>query len=315
MYGLFPIGLICALIFYIKNKKFDLPTMLLLIPYVIIGIFCMFEIPYYSTITLLRYSIPERAILALGFIDILILMRSLSITDKSPKLFISVIISIITDIILILICHFMNPMYVGKILSAGLFVMCGLLFLFALEYNTKFGKYLFTYSIIATMIACGFTVNPICSGTDMITDSKLYQSIKEINETDPGIWLVDSIEFPAPNYLAMAGAPTINATNIYPNLELWKSLDKENKYEYVYNRYAHVYIRIVPDESYITDKFVVAGIGDKFELYITPDELKEMNVKYIFTVMVMEDFRSDTLDFELIYNDSHNNHIYRVIYK
>lgn len=315
MYGLFPIGLICAVIAYIKNKKFDLPTMLLLLPYIIIGIFCMFEIPYYPQLTLLKYSIADRALLAVGFIDILILIRSLAITEKAPKVWISAIISIVTSGILVLICHYLNPMYVGKILSTFLFGMCSILFFSTLEYNTKFGKYVFTYGMIATMIACGFNVNPINQGTDMITDSNLYQAIKEINENDPGIWLAESLPFPCPNYLAMAGAPTINATNIYPNLDLWRRFDPENKYEEIYNRYAHVYIRIVPNKEAIAEKFVLQGVGDKFELYITPDELKDMNIKYIFTVMVMEDFKSDTLDFDLIYNNEHNHHIYRVIYK
>lgn len=315
MYGLFPLGIICAVIAYIKNKKIDLATALLLIPYVIIGIYCMFEIPYYPQLTLLNYSIAERGLLALGFIDILILIKSLSITDKSPKLWVSIIIAVITSGILVLLCHFQNPMYVGRILSAGLFVMSSLIFTFAIQYNTKFGKYLFTYSMIATMIACGFFVNPINRGISMITDSPTYQAIKEINEKDPdSIWLTESLEFPCPNYVAMAGAKCINATNIYPNLSLWKSLDPENKYEEIYNRYAHVYMRIVPTKEHIAERFVLESI-DKMYVFITPDELKDLNIKYIFTVMVMEDFKSDTLDFELIYNNEQNHHIYRVIYK
>ena len=40
-----------------------------------------------------------------------------------------------------------------------------------------------------------------------------------------------------------------------------------------------------------------------------------MNIKYIFTVGVMEEFNDENQEFELIYNDSHNYHIYKINYK
>lgn len=312
MFGLFPIGIMYACISMIKNKKIDLFTILLLIPYVIVGMFCFFELPeWFAKITLLSYSTPQRAVIVLGYIDILLLMKTL-VELKSPKIYISIIIALVLSFALAFICKTLNPNYVGIILATFLFAMSFYLFFFALEYNTKYGKYLFTLGIIGTMIICEATINPISSGINVIKDSPILQAAKEINEKEDGIWVADALAFPCPNYLEMAGCKVVNATNIYPNLELWKSLDKENKYEDVYNRYAHVYMEVREKEN-ITDKFVLIT-PDSMQVFITPEELKKMNIKYIFTVRVMEEFENENENFELIYNEN-NYHIYKVTYK
>lgn len=313
MFGLFPIGIIFAVFSMIKNKKIDLFSILLLVPYVIVGIFCSLEMPdWFVKFTLLNYSAPQKAVIVCGFIDILLLLKFLSSKEKLSKMWISLAISIVLSFILVVICKTLNPDYVGNLLAGILFVICILWFFFALEYNTKYGKYLFTIGIIGTMIIAGASVNPISMGYDMIYDSPILKSAEKINEEDSGIWLVDAMGFPCPNYLSMVGCKVVNATNIYPNLELWKSLDDKNEYEEVYNRYSHVYIEIKNKED-IQEKFVLLS-PDKMQVFVTPEELKQMNIKYIFTVRVMEDFENQNFDVELIYNEN-TYHIYKVNYK
>lgn len=313
MFGLFPLGIIFAIISMIKNKKADLFTILLLVPYVIIGIFCFWGVPtWFAKITLLSYSAPQRAVIALGFIDILLLLRELSKERKNNKIWISLIIAFLLSLGLVIICRILNPDYVGKILAAILLVMCFVLFSSAILYYTKYGKYIFTISIIGTMLIAGFTVNPISSGINIILDSPILQAAQNINEEEEGIWLADALSFPCPNYLEMAGCSVVNATNIYPNLELWESLDENNEYEEVYNRYAHVYMEIRKAED-IIEKFVLLS-ADTIQVFVTPEELEQMNIKYIFTVRVMEEFENENLSFELIYNEN-SYHIYKVNYK
>ena len=96
-----------------KNKKVDIPLVALFIPYIIIGAFAMFKVPLLAKITLLSYSVPEKAVIALGYIDILVLLRSLSITNYSPKIWVSILISLVTSLILVFICKTLNPDYVG----------------------------------------------------------------------------------------------------------------------------------------------------------------------------------------------------------
>ncbi len=154
MFGLFPMGIICSIIAMVKNKKLDLPIILLAIPYIIIGTFCIFKIPYLPQLTLLSYSSVNRAVIAIGYIDILILLRALSITEKSEKIWVSLVIAFVTSLILVIICKSLNPNYVGKILASFLFVMCFYLFFTVLQYNTKYGKCFFTIRNSCNYVSC-----------------------------------------------------------------------------------------------------------------------------------------------------------------
>lgn len=314
MFGLFPLGIIFVVFSMFKNKKIDLFTILLLIPYVISAIFSFIGMPtWLAKITLLSFSRAQRVKMVLGYIDILFLLKMLSSGEKINKTWISFILSLIFSLVLVTITKLLNPNYVGKLIAGFLFIMSLYLFFFALTFNTKYGKYFFTLGIIGTMFIAGFTVNPISSGYDMIYDSPILKSAEETNNNDRGLWLTDAMGFPNPNYLTMAGCEVVNSTNIYPNLDLWRSLDKSRKYEEVYNRYAHVIMEI-REEKDINEKFELLS-KDKIAVYVTPEELKDMNIKYIFTVRVMEEFENENVSFDLIYNDSNNYHIYKVNYK
>lgn len=311
MFGLFPIGIISSILYMVKSKKKDLLTIFLLIPYVILGIFAIIGFPdWLAKVTLLSFSLPERPLLAIGFIDILLLIRSLSITEKSMKIWKAAIVTFILSATLVFACHKLNSAYIGIYSCALLFAMCCWLFFFAFEYNTKYGKYLFTLGIIGTMFVAGFTVNPIVKGTDMIEDSKILAAVEKYNSEDEGIWLAEAIGFPGPNYLTMAGVSTINSTHAYPNLEFCRKLDPEGKYEDIYNRYAHIYIEIVEKEA--PEKFVLVA-PDTYRIYITADELKTMNIKYIFTVRIMENYENENVSFDLLY-DVDTYRIYKVNY-
>ena len=289
MFSLFPIGIIMALTYMIKNKKKDLFFILLLIPYIIFGIFCFIGFPeILSKITLLSYSTTARTILALGYIDVLFLIRSLSIENHNMKTVSAFLLSLLLSFLMIAITKFFDSAYVGRILISILFIMCMWLFFFSFKYDSKYGKYALTYGILAVMLFAG------------------------INSNDEGLWLTEAMAFPCANYLVMAGCPTINSTNAYPNIALMEKIDKEHKYEDIYNRYAHIYMEIVPSEDAISEKFVKVA-PDIFQIYITPDELKELNIKYIFTVRVMEDYNNSDHTFDLIYNEN-NYHIYKVNY-
>lgn len=311
MFGLFPIGIITSILYMVKSKKKDLLTIFLLIPYIILGIFAIIGFPdWLAKVTLLSFSLPERPLLAIGFIDILLLIRSLSITEKSMKIWKAAIVTFVLSAVLVFACHKLNSAYIGIYSCALLFAMCCWLFFFAFEYNTKYGKYLFTLGIIGTMFVAGFTVNPIVKGTDMIEDSKILAAVEKHNSEDEGIWLAEAIGFPGPNYLTMAGVSTINSTHAYPNLEFCRKLDPEGKYEDIYNRYAHIYIEVVEKEA--PEKFVLVA-PDTYRIYITADELKTMNIKYIFTVRIMENYENENVSFDLLY-DVDTYRIYKVNY-
>ena len=106
--------------------------------------------------------------------------------------------------------------------------------------------------------------------------------IREIVIKDPEAkWIVEGIGLPIINFPLMSGARTINSTNFYPDLGRWHMIDPNAEFEDVYNRYAHIPITYF-NEDKIRDKFILTS-PDSFTVYLNYDELKKLDVKYIFS--------------------------------
>ncbi len=302
MFGLFPIGIIITIINYIRTKKIDFLSICLLIPYIIMGFFCFVGLPkIIAKILLLSYSTASRALIGLGYIDILLLIVSLSNMDNLENKFVSVIISFLASFILVLFVKIMNDKYLTIQMTLILFVICISLFYCAIRFKSKFEKSFFSVTLILLMIVTGVAVNPLRQGIDLITNSKLIEKLQIINNNESGTWAVMGVDFELmPNYLAMAGVPTLNCTNAYPNIDLWKSLDRESKYDYVYNRYAHIKMNLVKSEKDYEEKFKLISDPDVIEIYVTVDELKSLNVKYIFVPKNLEEYSNENVKFEIV---------------
>ena len=93
------------------------------------------------------------------------------------------------------------------------------------------------------------------------------------------------------NFSIIAGAPTINSVNTYPNLERWKVLDPELKYKDIYNRYAHINVNILNNNNFNIDKFQFL-YPDSFQINVTLDDLKKINTKYILSDINLEKYNS-----------------------
>ena len=65
---------------------------------------------------------------------------------------------------------------------------------------------------------------------------------------------------------------------MYPDVEKWKKVDIDNKYEEIYNRYAHVIISIEPDAK--EGEFELLS-NDSMKVVLNEKNLKDLNVKYI----------------------------------
>jgi hypothetical protein len=110
----------------------------------------------------------------------------------------------------------------------------------------------------------------------------VLQEISKIHESDEqALWIVEGMELPFLNAPIMVGAPTINSTNTYPDLERWRILDKSGKYEKNYNRYAHIGMYI--KESGSTEFKMSKKIPDRLRIDLTLDDMKKLGAKYIFT--------------------------------
>ncbi len=313
MFTLFPMGLVLAGIVIGKEKKKDIYLLLLLIIYMLLGIWCVIGFPeIIAKLTLFSNSTAKRSILALGFAEVLILIRSMSIIKTPQKKSVSLIFSIIFSVIVIAICQHANPTYFSTKMLIAMFIMCIYLFFCIFRYQAKYAKELFCCGIVFVMIMTGATVNPIRSGVNNIYQSEIIAKIQEIQKQEEGKWIVEGLGFPIANYVLMAGVPVINSTNVYPDMEKWHKIDTEGKYEDVYNRYSHINIELKNEKDIPENKFVLEK-SDVFKVYLTSEELQKLDVKYIFTVNKLEEYNNEKIKFEKIFATTNSGYyIYKL---
>lgn len=313
MFGLFPVGIILSVINIIKSKKKDTLLVCLLIAYIFLGLYSIIGFPkIIATATLMSKVQPGRAILAIGFLDVLLLMRNLYIVDHPFIRKNAILLSLILTVILVTICKITHRMYLTKMMLAAMVIMCSYLFYFLFRYKAKYANYLFTIGITFVMIMAGGTVNPIRKGIDVIYESDIIKEVQVINHEEKGKWIVEELDFPRMNYMFTAGVQVINGTNTYPELDRWRNIDKENKYEYIYNRYAHIRVKLVSNQNDYKDKFELT-FADAYTVYLMPEELKKLEVKYIFTTNNLEKYSTNSVSFEKKWDDS-TYKIYKVKY-
>ena len=136
-----------------------------------------------------------------------------------------------------------------------------------------------------------------------MVDIKKEQEREELHRA---IWAIadelrGSVDTTA-NYLAVNGAKTINTTNYIPNMDLYHKLDPEEKYEDVYNRYEHIAIKLVDEE---TSFHLVQP--DCIRIELNKDDICKMNVDYL---AYNGTDTSNLEEYQEIYNE-YNFHIFK----
>lgn len=124
-------------------------------------------------------------------------------------------------------------------------------FVFLLLFSLlNYSKRLFAISLLTLSMLSAFYINPLYRGLSVIQDTEIAQEINRISsqpENEDALWVFFDSVFP--NYAAANGARVINATQYHPQPDLWKNFDPEGKYEKVYNRYAHIRVSSVANDS------------------------------------------------------------------
>jgi len=132
---------------------------------------------------------------------------------------------------------------------------------------------------LALLVVCsGVIVNPIVQGTGAIYDRDISEKIQKINESDPDAkWI--TLDNPLlGQYLLALGSKTFNSVHFYPDLNMWRKIDRIGKYEEIYNRYAHVNIHLTTESS----SFELTS-PDSFTANININDLPLTKAKYILT--------------------------------
>lgn len=310
MMDFWPIALILLAIYVLKEKKKDILVTLSLIFVLILNAYYLFSAPeWLAKISLLSRSWYGRIYQVFGLLNIFILFRILSNTEFKFKKLWAIIISVLVSGICVLGAKYYYSAKISLVMAGTLFAVFTLIFYSILRYTEN--RKMFTWVIVIFMLVIGGLVNPVRSGINLVKDDPLLNAIEKINSEEEGLWSLIEIGLPEINLPNVAGARTLNSTSVYPNLELWKKIDKENKYEDIYNRYAHIFITLVPNKE--ETKFELLA-PDVIRIFIRYDDLKVLGVNYLVRGAKLPKMeKTDQINLEEKYKDE-NYIIYKVNY-
>lgn len=313
-YDLFPLGIILSIFNFVDKEQKDFLSLLLLaLNGVLLSRFLFGWPKWLSKITLLYMSPSNRMYLAVSLINILLLFRSISlsrpnISFRLKKWMLKVLLISLAILTVIVCCYKMNKSYLSiKMTVISSIVLCGFVILI-LFYKKSYMSNIFLIYCIVIAFLCGGLVNPITRGVDAIENQPLFHAIQMNNSADD-VWIVDNAN-ELDDYAIMAGAPTINSTNVYPNLVRWKKIDSKLKYDYIYNRYAHIYLTISKQEK---SKFTLIQ-PDMFQLDLAVRDIKKLKVTKILTNRELTYFSNSDVKFINVYSKN-GYQIYCVKYK
>ena len=298
-FDFFPAGILLTLWVLIKEKKWDVYLFSIITVNFILILWCLFQWPgWLAKITLLSYAQPARVFLAVGLLNILLLIRALSLIKTNFSKWVSFIGAAILGI---LITMFSVKVYEGYItLKMAIVIMPIIVGSFFIIFNGSkdWAKKMFLVMSVFIVFISAMFVNPLGSGLDVIYKQDIMKDIYKINESNYGLWIVDSekgLGFPDINIPMMVGAPTINSTNVYPNLERWHLLDPDKSDEIIYNRYAHISINLVDDEAVSSFEL---SVPDQFTVKLKVQDLQLLEVKYVLSKRELNKFSTDDINFK-----------------
>ena len=301
----FPMGIIMGVsdvVIRAKRKvKQDLLVILMLAVSGLLLIYCGMGFPgFIAKLTLLSQSPAYRCIAIVGFVEIILIARSIANGFASDffgkKPVVSAAVSFAIAILAAIGGYICTEGYLGKKRCIIMCLILALIFFGMLSYE-KFGK-LAGIVMVGLVLYSGATVNPVQKGLSTIYESELSGMIKKVVAEDPqALWAVDNMNNEMVNYPIMMGAPTVNSVNTYPVLERWSTIDKDNVYADIYNRYANIAISIVDDSEGTNFELIAA---DNFKVSMTPDDIKTLEIDYILTDRELENFSQEDISFVLV---------------
>lgn len=313
-FSFFPMGLILGIIAVVKSKKKDPLMISMIVCTLFLALYCSVPWPEWLANGTLLGMVPlQRAILGVGFLGILLLIYVMSTGIENFRMGNALILSTILSFITAAVCMVYNTAIMGEKRALYVFIViaAGMFFAILGMYKKKFVGLICYILVVAWLSA--LTVNPVHRGLDAIYSSKLTQTIKAETEKDngTGLWIVENLGFPYQNLPMTVGAPTINSTNVYPNLERWEKFGKTKKDKQLYNRYAHITIQLVEDTY---EGAVFEGIeSDQIQLNLKVNQLQTLQVEHIMTNHELEIMNTEDVKFDLVERIG-NFFVYNIVY-
>lgn len=261
---------------------------------------------FLAKITFLYFSPAERTHLVLGLVGTLLTILMIKkVSENKSKItkMQAIVISILTIVMSYTLINqsglkeFFTPFKTEIIM----------VMIFSMTYFLLIGnKKAWCYTMCGIAIVAGICVNPIVSGTDILYKTEIAQEIQKIKKEDENaIWLARTNL--NGQYLIVNGVTCINGVHTYPNFEWIEKVDPEGKYEEVYNRYAHISV-ILSDDT----EFKLMN-PDCYDVYLTYDNLKDLNVKYYYSSIELTEEQKEKFNTTEVYgNTDKSQFIYKI---
>lgn len=280
-FDLAPLGLVISFLVWRKEKRVDFLCKILL---GLLALFTAYELFVWpvilAKITLLDYSTPNRVLLGIGLLNLMLLFRTVAVSDVKMATRNAILLSVGVALLLTGCAYNFYPFDHKWKHFVAMFGLSSLLWYIILRGKKRLSAGL----LIAVLLLSGATINPVSRGVDSIYKSALVQAIQSEVRKDPdALWVVNTRALIG-NVPIMAGARTINSINCYPVLDRWRMLDEDGRYASIYNRYAHIRCNVdlsgTADEK---EKFVLDN-GDAFTVTLDQDDLRKLDVRYILSI-------------------------------
>ncbi len=303
-YSFFPFSIILALYLIIKERKdnillislIGLVTLFLLvtilpIPKVMAELTLLAKVPGVRLVVIISYI--------LVFMTILVLNK-IKLTKNSKK-----VLGVLSVIISLGVTYYGYREILANY-SMKVLVLCSfaLIIILILMITKKDNLLLFSIALL-----CFFStiyVNPLMKGFNGIYEKPLSKELEKY-QNEGKKWLVlDS--FVIPNYFLANGLKVINSTNLYPNIDFYHLLDKDLKYESVYNRYAHIEVKLGKDVTSFKSPY-----EDQVHISLNSNDLSKLDVSYIASLSDITVFANENVSFKELYHLD-NIYLYQVIY-
>lgn len=305
-YSLFPLTFILAIYYLIKDRKnwkengLIISICGLMTVYLIFAFFSFPKI--LSRITLLYMVPPSRLTVIISFLSVILLILlvdKLYFKTTKEKIILLGFIVISTVITTYIASKVINMRLLNWALSFGILLIVSGTLLLEKKRTVVFCIAVSFVSLFATIY-----INPVMKGITGLDKKPISKELEKYKSENAKWIALDS--YVIPNYLSSRGIKTINSTNVYPNLKLWKKLDKNGKYEDMYNRYAHIDIKLSQEKT----KFKLIQ-PDILEVKLNTQDLCKLNVGYITTSEQVDEYENNKVDFDKEYHKD-NLYIYKV---
>ncbi len=285
-----PLGVLLAIICLVKcalQRKTDSGLICLLVGSAFLYAYGIMGFsPALSKITLLSNVQTLRVVIATGYLDIALLVRSLAVlssrfaTGDDAVSWKSHVVRVGGALVVAVGATFATlrgvPEIAGVKATVILFVAMAILLIpvFARKSSAAFGTMLLASSLV--VLTVGMCVNPLQRGCDVLLRNPTLAEAKSIAENDPDtLWATDSAI--VGQAFVSSGIPTLTSTNIYPNLDLWHRIDPDATNCDAYNRYAHVNLVMGESTSFQNPT------PDSILVTVTPDDVVKLGISYWYS--------------------------------